>query len=112
MLEQQFREDQGKARLGVLLVPSANVRMALDPAAPAGKRVDMRVDGRPLDRAARYRVSINNFLASGGDGFTALEAGSDTFDAGLDLDATEAYLGSSPALPGAPRILVRGAAAR
>ena len=48
--------------------------------------------GKPIDPAARYRVTVVNFLASGGDNFTVLTQGTDAVDAGLDVDATEAYL--------------------
>jgi 5'-nucleotidase len=44
-------------------------------------------------------VSINNFLASGGDGFSVLAEGTHTFDAGLDLDALEAWLATNPQSP-------------
>jgi 5'-nucleotidase len=111
VLEQQFRSDGGGGKLGVLLVPSSNVTMILDPTAPAADRLrDVRIDGKPLDLSATYRVTINNFLASGGDGFTSLVAGTETFDAGLDLDATEAWLATNPAVPTGGRITVRGGA--
>jgi 5'-nucleotidase len=64
----------------------------------------MRLNGKPIDPKGRYRVSVNNFLASGGDGYSILEEGSDTFDAGLDLDALEAWLATSPKVPGLGRI--------
>jgi hypothetical protein len=38
-------------------------------------------DGTPLD-AATYSVAVNGFLADGGDGFTALLAGTDRWQAG------------------------------
>jgi 5'-nucleotidase len=49
-------------------------------------------------------VTVNNFLASGGDGYSVLEEGGDTFDAGLDLDALEAWLATNPQVPGLGRI--------
>jgi 5'-nucleotidase len=64
----------------------------------------MSLDGKPVDPAARYRVTINNFLASGGDGYSVLTQGTDTFDAGLDLDALEAWLATNPAVPKIGRI--------
>ncbi|MEO7814099.1 MAG: bifunctional metallophosphatase/5'-nucleotidase, partial [Sphingomicrobium sp.] len=57
------------------------------------------------DPARTYRVSINNFLSSGGDNFTAFTAGSDPTDGGLDLDATEAFLATNPAAPKLGRII-------
>lgn len=43
-----------------------------DPAAPAGMRVrEVAINGEPLDPAREYAVATNDFLAAGGDGFTA-----------------------------------------
>jgi len=59
----------------------------------------MLLNGKPVDPARSYRVAINNFLASGGDNFTRFADGDDPVDAGLDLDATEAYLATNPPVP-------------
>ena len=50
-----------------------------------------------------HRITVNNFLAGGGDGFTVLRGGSNAVTGALDLDAFTAYLGggtpiSPPAL--------------
>lgn len=58
------------------------------------------VNGQPLAADRRYRVVTNNFLAEGGDGFTAFRAGTNVTQAGGDIDALEAYLAShSPLSP-------------
>jgi 5'-nucleotidase len=64
----------------------------------------MRLDGKPIDPNGRYRVVVNSFLASGGDGYTMLTEGADTFDAGLDLDALEEWLATNPQVPTPGRI--------
>ena len=64
----------------------------------------MTLNGKPLDPAKSYRVTINNFLSSGGDNFTALSVGRDATDGGLDLDATEAWLATNPVAPKLGRI--------
>ena len=64
----------------------------------------MTLNGKPLDPAKSYRVTINNFLSSGGDNFTALSVGRDATDGGLDLDATEAWLATNPVAPRGGRI--------
>ncbi len=88
-----------------MLTPSANFRFSYDKSRPAGQRiVAMSLNGKPLDPAKTYRVAINNFLASGGDNFTVLATGRDPVDAGLDLDATEAYLATNPPVPALGRI--------
>jgi len=44
-----------------------------DPALPSGKRVtDISVGGQPLDEARTYSVAINDYLYSGGDGYSML----------------------------------------
>jgi 5'-nucleotidase len=106
LLEQQFEDRSGKGALRPsTLVPSANFHFAYDLSRPEGSHiVAMNLDGKPIDPAARYRVSINNFLASGGDGYTVLTEGTDTYDAGLDLDALEAWLATNPKVPALGRI--------
>jgi 5'-nucleotidase len=106
LLEQQFEDRSGKGALRPsTLVPSANFHFAYDLSRPEGSHiVAMNLDGKPIDPAARYRVSINNFLASGGDGYTVLTEGTDTYEAGLDLDALEAWLATNPKVPALGRI--------
>ena len=106
LLEQQFEDARGKGQLrDSTLVPSASFHFAYDLSRPQGDRiVMMNLNGKAIDPNGRYRVTVNNFLASGGDGYSALTAGSNTFDAGLDLDALEAWLGTDPAVPQVGRI--------
>ena len=59
----------------------------------------MKMNGQPVRAEQRYRVAINNFLASGGDGFSVFKLGTDTLDAGIDLDALEAWLATNPVVP-------------
>ncbi|HVF37361.1 MAG TPA: bifunctional metallophosphatase/5'-nucleotidase [Sphingomicrobium sp.] len=100
VLEQQFGVRDGVARVKSLLAPSAGFRFGYDLDQPEGQRILwMTLDGKPIDPTARYRVTVNNFLSSGGDGFSALTQGTDTFDAGLDLDALEAWLAKGQAVP-------------
>ncbi len=104
LLEQQFKVENGTTKVGSLLVPSENFRFAYDLSKPKGQRmVSMMLNGRPIGPSKRYRVTVNNFLASGGDGLSVLVQGTDTFDAGLDLDALEAWLATNPASPGVGR---------
>jgi 5'-nucleotidase len=100
VLEQQFRDVDGQGRVGSLLIPSAGFRFRYDLARPQGDRiVRMELEGKPIDPAARYRVAVNNFLSSGGDGFSALAVGTDAVDGGMDLDAMEAWLAQGQPVP-------------
>jgi 5'-nucleotidase len=88
-----------------ILIPSEGFSYRFDRNRPAGQRiVAMTLDGRPIDPARNYRVSVNNFLASGGDGYTVLAEGLDPRDGGLDLDALEDWLRTNPKVPDGRRI--------
>jgi 5'-nucleotidase len=110
LLEQQFVTER-------MLQPSAGVRYtvrqagtpgtASDPC--AGTKVDgIVVGGAPVDPAAAYRITVNSFLAGGGDGFSVLTEGVDDVVGGPDLDAFVAYLGANrpTAPPATDRITV------
>ncbi|MFZ4757868.1 MAG: 5'-nucleotidase C-terminal domain-containing protein, partial [Burkholderiaceae bacterium] len=68
--------------------------------------VEARLDGVPIDPVARYRVTVNSFLADGGDGFETFRAGTDRLGGDLDVDALIAWLGATPTLevPRAARV--------
>jgi len=52
-----------------------------------------KLNGKPLDREASYRVMVNNFLAEGGDGFPMFANGRNRTDTGIrDIDALNDYL--------------------
>ena len=100
VLEQQFRTVDGAGQVVSLLVPSSGFRFRYDLARPDGDRITlMELDGKPIDPAASYRVTVNNFLSSGGDGFTGFAAGKDAVDGGIDLDAMEAWLAKGQPVP-------------
>ncbi|CUQ68168.1 5'-nucleotidase [Candidatus Nitrospira inopinata] len=60
---------------------------------PIGDRiVEVSRDGVPIDRLATYTVTINSFLAAGGDNFTVLLGGRNQIGGPLDLDALIAFI--------------------
>jgi 5'-nucleotidase len=70
-------------------------------AAPCSKVSDLKLNGVPIDPAASYRVTVNNFLAGGGDNFAAFKDGANLLTGRIDLDAFVDYLGAnSPVAPG------------
>ncbi len=108
LLEQQFNSGTNTVARPNMLLPSQGFFFAYDLKREAGNRiVEMKLDGKPIDPAASYRITVVNFLASGGDNFTVLTQGADPDDAGLDLDATEAYLKSGAKVPDLGRIADR-----
>lgn len=68
-----------------------------------GSKVDpasIRLHGAPVEPAKQYRVTVNEFLSGGGDGFKELLAGTDRQRGVLDVEALEQYLvANSPASP-------------
>jgi 5'-nucleotidase len=62
----------------------------------------------PVDPGASYRITVNSFLAGGGDGFSVLSQGTNDVVGGPDLDALVAYLGVTrpTASPATDRITV------
>jgi 5'-nucleotidase len=49
------------------------------------------ISGAPVDKSAAYRVTMNSFLATGGDNFTVLNLGTNQLGGEVDLDALEAF---------------------
>ena len=115
LLEQQFTTAK-------TLYPSATVSYDVSSSgttAPAGsdpcsgtRVVDASVEigGVPVVDTQIYRVTVNNFLAGGGDGFTVLTGGTNAVTGLIDLDAFTAYLGANQPVqaPALDRISVVG----
>jgi 5'-nucleotidase len=107
MLEQQWLDPKRPRILQV----SKGFSYAWDNGRPDGERViaeRMSLNGKPLDPAADYRVTVNNFLFVGGDGFTVLTQGTAPLIGVYDSDALHAYFGAnSPIGPTAADRIVR-----
>jgi 5'-nucleotidase len=70
------------------------------PQATCDKVSNIAIGGVPVDPAASYRITVNSFLADGGDRFFVLREGTDRDGGALDLDAFEAqFAGTSQAAP-------------
>ena len=65
-----------------------------DPAKAEGNRVTgMWLNGKAIDAATQYSVTVNSFLASGGDNFRGFNAGTAKRDTGkVDLQAMVDYM--------------------
>jgi 5'-nucleotidase len=107
MLEQQWLDPKRPRILQV----SKGFSYTWDGSKPDGERVlpeRMSLNGRPLDPAASYRVTVNNFLSVGGDGFTVLTQGTAPLIGVYDSDALHAYFGAnSPVGPTAADRITR-----
>jgi 5'-nucleotidase len=102
LLEQQATA--GSDGLGRTLQVSNGFTYTWNASAPNGSKVDINsimINGVPIDPNASYRVTVNSFLADGGDGFTVLLQGEDRLGGEVDLDALVTYFeNNSPVAPG------------
>ncbi len=113
VLEQQFCGLNDGTALKVLL-PSAGIHYTWDTVLAAqadpGCTLDvvtgLTLNSNPINAGDSYRVTVNSFLADGGDGFSALLGGTNRLGGAVDTDAFEAYLLSLGA-PLAPPALNR-----
>ncbi len=92
VLEQGF-DDAGPEQA---LAPSAGLAYRFDRRQPVGSRiVSITLGGKPLDPAARYRVTMNGFLAQGGDGFSVFTSAQEAVTGSTDIEALEGYFRSA-----------------
>lgn len=93
LLEQQWSTTQPeRARM---LQPSRGFSYAWRASGVHGERIiadSMQLDGRAIEPGQSYRVTANNFLADGGDGFRVLRDASDRIGGPVDVDALAEYL--------------------
>ena len=107
MLEQQWLDPK---RPRVLQV-SHGFSYAFDNDKPFGARViedRMMLNGARIAPAQNYRVTVNNYLAQGGDGFAVLKDGLAARFGSYDADALFAYVqANTPISPGVPDRIAR-----
>ena len=115
VLEEQFAgcRGQGAATTRIML-PSAGFRYLWDGAKACDARVSsvtltsngstetiVDAGGVVLNPSKTYRVTVNNFMATGGDGFSTLRNGTNQLGGAQDIDAMTAYFANFKA-PNAP----------
>jgi 5'-nucleotidase len=101
MLEQQWLDPKRPRILQV----SKGFSYTWDDAKPFGERViadSMSLNGERVDPAKSYRITVNNYLATGGDGFTALKEGTAQQFGVYDADALYAYFQANSPISPAP----------
>lgn len=90
MLEQQWLDPKRPRILQV----SIGFSYSWDASKPFGERVivdKMTLNGKPIEPATGYRVTVNDYLAVGGDGFTVAKRGASPQYGGYDADALFAF---------------------
>src|ERR1700722_13278041 len=99
MLEQQWLDPKPPR----ILQAAKGFNYAFYVTKPFGERVitsSMSLNGEAIDLAKSYRVTVNNYLSTGGDGFTALTEGAAPQFGVYDSDALYAYFqANSPISP-------------
>jgi 5'-nucleotidase len=101
MLEQQWLDPKRPRILQV----SKSFSYAWDDTKPSGERViaaSMLLNGAPIDPSKSYRITVNNYLSTGGDGFTALKEGTAQQFGAYDSDALYAYFQANSPISPAP----------
>ncbi|MGI8658784.1 MAG: bifunctional metallophosphatase/5'-nucleotidase, partial [Candidatus Limnocylindria bacterium] len=113
LLEQQFTvnsgSNAGNARTTILQV-SDGFTYSWDASGALGNKVDpstIKLDGVTLGADTSYRVTMNNFLATGGDDFPAFTLGTDSVTGADDLVALEAFLAPTVSTPYVPPVGTR-----
>jgi 2',3'-cyclic-nucleotide 2'-phosphodiesterase (5'-nucleotidase family) len=104
LLEQQWIAGRPGGRDVLRLGISDGFTYSWSQSAPFGNKVDpasIKLNGVTLDPNKAYRVTANNFMADGGDSYTALVNGAPRTGGKVDLDALIDYFKAHPNL-GAP----------
>ena len=98
-LKALLESQQGPGRSSPnMMSPSEGLSYRWRASAAAGQRVeDLRLHGVPIEPTRDYRITVNSFMAEGGDRFDLLRRGRARLGGELDLDALLAYLVRTPA---------------
>jgi 5'-nucleotidase len=98
LLEQQWESPQPKG--GRIMPVSDGFSYTWDASQPegaapgTGQRIivaSMRLRGEPIDMNRSYRITVNNFMASGGDNYTVLRQGRNRQDSEMDSVVAKLY---------------------
>ncbi|MGC4175304.1 5'-nucleotidase C-terminal domain-containing protein [Demequina sp.] len=96
VLEQQW-QPAGASRPFLRLGTSEGFTYTYDPTTK--KVLDVRLNGKSIADTAVLKVTVNSFLASGGDNFTVFKEGANKADSGrVDLQAQVDYLAANGTL--------------
>jgi 5'-nucleotidase len=109
LLEEQFKDctleyPPGEAKSTSsdrVLSPSEGFSYSWNSRGAICEKVDagsIKINGSVVLPEAKYRVTVNNFLAEGGDQMYVLKRGSDLVGGPLDIDAMQAYFARHPSV--------------
>ena len=101
LLEQQWRSADSN---GTILQVSTEFTYTWDATKPPGQRVDpagILLNGTVIRPAISYRITVNDFLSTGGDNFTVLSKGTNPVVGRSDVEVLERYFKAHvPVTPG------------
>ena len=89
LLEQQFQGGNG------ILQVSNGFTYSYSASAAPGSKIDIasiKIGGVAINPLTNYRVAMNNFLATGGDGYSVFTTCTNSLGGDIDLDALVAYV--------------------
>ncbi len=88
LLEQQWGTNATR------IMPVSGLKVKYDDSRAAGDRVVsiIKNDGTPIDRNQTYTITVNNYMADGGDGYTVLAGIKERTIDVVDLDALVNYV--------------------
>jgi 5'-nucleotidase len=110
VLEQQFAGCGGQTVAKTLQISSTLSYESIPGAATCAAKIGrIWVSGVEVGPADTFRVTMNNFIATGGDGFTVFNQGTDALGGAQDIDALVAHFAASEpdgiAVPNLDRIV-------
>ncbi len=104
LLEQQF--DNPSTGADRILQVSNGFTYSYKRSNAKGSRVDatsIKLNGTTVVPGSSYRVSMNSFLADGGDGFTTFAKGTNVLGGEVDIDALTAYFAANATVAPGPQ---------
>jgi len=81
------------------IMKTSGIQYIWDASQPAANRIignSVVINGQPIDMLASYTVTVNSFMAAGGDGFTVLTEGTNRVIGPVDLDALVTHISTLP----------------
>ena len=102
LLEQQFNNPvPGQNRI---LQVSEGFAYVWSASAPTGNKVSsITLNGLPISPGTNYRVTVNSFMAEGGDNYVVLRDGTQRLGGDVDLDALERYFAAEGTVAPGPQ---------
>jgi 5'-nucleotidase len=82
-----------------VLFPSATLSYEVNLLKEKGQRIgNIKISNQPVAMSQQYRVTVNSFIASGGDGFWQFKQAETLLEGGLDVDALAMYIKAHPGI--------------